>query len=510
MTRSDESHETIDRLASQMLDLGLSQDHRAQLLNDILQEPTSCDRFIEYMLLHAALRKELGGYRPATLSESLFGATAGQSRYELNPPSCEGNASSPLHSAGAAPAQVFWRGWFRRRGPIYGSVWFIGGMLAAMIAMAFIAPRMFTFDPEENAAPSPRTAIVASSIDALWSGRTHPDGEGWLPAGELRLSRGQVEIRFLSGAMVVLKAPAEFEAVSATEARLSHGSLAARVDGSITTFRIHTPTSEVVDLGTEFGLSVSRSGETDIAVFDGLVHVMAATNRTAGGQRRLATGEALRVDEKGQFQRLATIRDDVFPVLPRQVVTQEQPRPSLITAVRDNLRDEDLSKFYRIVPRGFGEDVRAYVDRTFEWNGIDASGMPEFLIGADYIMMFNDDKKNEELEITVTLAQPAIVYVLIDNRTPVPSWLAESFVDTGLEIGMDEDGMSYPTVKPRTMYRTLGKGPGVNVDQPFSIWMREVPEAGKVVFGPQLGMSDQSMYGIVAAPLQTRPLLEDR
>jgi len=383
--------------------------------------------------------------------------------------------------------------------------------LAALAAMLVFAiglswHRMSGAD-NTGVMPSPQVAQVVGSVDAFWAGNALPDNEGWLPVQTVHLTRGQVQLQFASGAMVMLRAPAEFQAMSANEARLSRGSLAARVNRGGDAMHIHTPTATIIDRGTAFGVSVASTGEMSVAVFDGVVDVMVGRDPQVGAsvsppQRRLNAGDALVVSEDHGIRRLVTVTDDLFPALPGPLI-RGSSRSALITSVSDNLDDEDNFRFYRVVPNGFGEDVRAYVDRNHEWNGVDASGMPTFLLGADYIMTFNDDKERD-VEITVTLSQPAAVFVLFDDRVEPPAWLVESFVNTGLKIGMDEDEGRGRGL-PEDAVPQLGVGPGVSIDAVFSIWKHTIDAPGIIVLGPRGGglESGGSMYGVVATPLKT-------
>ncbi len=70
---------------------------------------------------------------------------------------------------------------------------------------------------------------------------------------------------------MILQGPAELVLVSGSEARLVHGTLTARVPEPARGFTILSPRGKVVDLGTEFGLSVDDAGETTVRVFDGVV-----------------------------------------------------------------------------------------------------------------------------------------------------------------------------------------------------------------------------------------------
>ncbi|HOY60235.1 MAG TPA: Ig-like domain-containing protein [Verrucomicrobiota bacterium] len=162
----------------------------------------------------------------------------------------------------------------------------------------------------------------------------------------------------------------------------------------------------------------------------------------------------------------------------------------------------------------FREDVPAYRDRAHQWNGAAATlPLPSYLVGGDYIMIRNDNRDNGDLQIDVTVAAPALVYVLVDNRlnddnaanppdfsTGLMSWLeAEGWVPvrTGHnrllspalpdEVGVDESGD--------------GIGAGAGVDSYSSVYVREVP-AGTF----SLHTADnagRSMYGVVVRATAT-------
>jgi hypothetical protein len=181
------------------------------------------------------------------------------------------------------------------------------------------------------------------------------------------------------------------------------------------------------------------------------------------------------------------------------------PRRSLIASVRDNQSTQSRPKFYAVVPGGFREDAKAYVDRNHEWNGLDEEGLPDELLGGDYIKTFNDDKLRDEMEIVVTLAHPATLYVLFYDGHPAPDWLSSQFVNTGLCVGMD-DG-DYLTRSGTLVRRPLDVGAGASIDCRYCAWKRDVHDASEVRLGPNFDpmerrtLSDFAMYGIVAVPL---------
>jgi hypothetical protein len=137
-------------------------------------------------------------------------------------------------------------------------------------------------DPEEvlrNRAarrrmPSPGAVPVArvtGVTDCVW-----PPGEERLKFGDtlrpgerLRLVRGVLQLTYETGAKVVVEGPADMVMTTGIEAKLSSGKIAAAVPRFARGYTIVTPTAEVVDLGTEFGISVDGSGDSEIHVFDG-------------------------------------------------------------------------------------------------------------------------------------------------------------------------------------------------------------------------------------------------
>ena len=169
-------------------------------------------------------------------------------------------------------------------------------------------------------------------------------------------------------------------------------------------------------------------------------------------------------------------------------------KDSLIRSIRDNLRDPGNKKYYEIVANGFDEDALSYVDRSHEWNGLTEEGLPAFLRGGDYVKTFNSDKTQSDLRIRLGVTGPAVLYVLYDNRCPVPSWLSETFVDTDVDVGRDNRG--------RRSSQEGGVGPGKSIDDVASVWRLQVDGSEEIVLrhverGPR---GARAMYGIVAVP----------
>lgn len=89
----------------------------------------------------------------------------------------------------------------------------------------------------------------------------------------VRLFGGTIELTFDDGAVVTLQGPVEFQARATDQLHLRRGQVSATIPRPAIGFTVLTPTSEVVDLGTEFDVSVKDSGASDIVVRKGEVEV---------------------------------------------------------------------------------------------------------------------------------------------------------------------------------------------------------------------------------------------
>jgi ferric-dicitrate binding protein FerR (iron transport regulator) len=326
---------------------------------------------------------------------------------------------------------------------------------------------------------------------------------------EFEFTAGAVELTFDAFAKVKVFGPAKFKIKSAKLIACTRGRVTTQVDRGGEGFTIETPKARIVDLGTEFGVDIAESGETQVVVFQGSVDLdkpaepadpAAGAQAEAAWPRTLEQGDALLLNATGEAQRVMAVqRGDFFPTNLFDHYGRPRRAP-VILDVRDNIRELQSTKCYQIVWGGLREDAPCFVDRSHQWNGASEGGMPEFLLGADYIMPFNDDKFLPDLRVDVKLAAPATCYVFFDDNMPPPEWLTRDFKDTGFDIALD--GAKTQWHKDHD----LGTGPGVSLDFPFSVWSRDVAEGGTVSFGGVQPPKEKSrsrgfnMYGIAVVP----------
>lgn len=125
-------------------------------------------------------------------------------------------------------------------------------------------------------------------------------------AGRIALAGGAVELTLRNGVVIVFEGPGEFDLAGELEATLHDGNLVVRMPDGMKGFVVRTPATDVLDLGTEFAVSVGVDQATDVQVYDGAV--MATTNRRRQAMRmpkRLAAGEAARFSTAGKSEPVA-------------------------------------------------------------------------------------------------------------------------------------------------------------------------------------------------------------
>lgn len=136
-------------------------------------------------------------------------------------------------------------------------------------------------------------------------------GESIKQGRTVSLTSGVLELLLATGAKVTIEGPAKFEAGSTLETTLDHGKIAAAVPRAGRGFTIFTPTSEVVDLGTQFGVAVDDVGDTEVHVFEGDVVARSRLKDASTELVHAQRDEAIKFDSiNGTPQRFAARTSD--------------------------------------------------------------------------------------------------------------------------------------------------------------------------------------------------------
>jgi hypothetical protein len=213
------------------------------------------------------------------------------------------------HTVLAIPASRFWR---RSRWLLAAAVLLIG-VLAGRLTQLELASRFpdseETNEPggavvttndrgEPKEATSQGVALVTRLVGVSWGDGQKPLEVGdALSPGRLAISSGYAQVEFFCGATVILEGPAELDLQSSTLARVLSGRLRAQVPPAARGFSLEVDDMKVVDLGTEFGLSVSQEG-ANVQVFDGEVELHGPALTT----KLLTAGKAVTRKTDGTFK----------------------------------------------------------------------------------------------------------------------------------------------------------------------------------------------------------------
>ena len=149
------------------------------------------------------------------------------------------------------------------------------------------------------------------------------------------------------GARVCIEGPAEFAPRSGGRVELNCGRLVAYVPAQARGFTVNTPTAEVIDLGTEFGVEVNRQGRTDLVVIKGQVEVKPVAKDAAPARRgqRVVAGQAVRV-----------AADDRTP-------TPVEFNPAKFAAVRETIAATSVAKETN---ESFGQGAPIWLGNLFD------------------------------------------------------------------------------------------------------------------------------------------------
>jgi hypothetical protein len=174
----------------------------------------------------------------------------------------------------ADPAPRRWQAWLlsgrARWLALAGSILIAAATLSLFGLGMAAGPNRWAWLPGARPAIA-NVAWLVNAQNCRWAGPLGEPGRDMRAGKHLRLDRGLAEIEFDKGARVILQGPAGLELVSGSAARLVYGTLTARVPEQARGFTVLSPRGKVVDLGTEFGLSVDSQGATTLHVFTGEV-----------------------------------------------------------------------------------------------------------------------------------------------------------------------------------------------------------------------------------------------
>jgi len=206
--------------------------------------------------------------------------------------------------------------------------WRLWAAAAALMLVGFFLSEMFHPAPgTRSPSAPPAMATVKSIMQVTW-----PEGQSALEPGAalqdewIRLAKGVLQLEFQTGAQVSLEGPAALRVVNGGECFVEQGQLVVLAPAEIGSFKVSTQSSELIDLGTEFAVAVSSSGEMVVHVLDGEVEIgIKGADAQVVSRERLVEQQAARLDPGGQDLTRTDYDGPAFEHLRADTLWRERP-----------------------------------------------------------------------------------------------------------------------------------------------------------------------------------------
>jgi hypothetical protein len=284
----------LQQLLSALCDGELTDAQRARL-EELLNSDAECRRrYLEYVDMHARLLVHPHHSGGITLPPG-----EGRSDVSAGEPVPEREAYLPLLDVLPTSSE---RG--RRQ---FSQILRYGAVAAATLAASLLV-QIFWWHPHSSVENRPSTTPETSKLPAYVATLTQTADCAWESPGtprrvgarlargeELQLQKGIARIRFDSGPELVVEGPSRLRLDSGTAATVAQGKVVFKGDETAAPFDLHTPSSTLVDFGTEYAVAVGPEGE-EVHVFDGEVRRTPRTDEGRAETEHLTAGQARRYD----------------------------------------------------------------------------------------------------------------------------------------------------------------------------------------------------------------------
>ncbi len=142
---------------------------------------------------------------------------------------------------------------------------------------------------------------------------------------EYVLNAGLVMLAFPNGAEAIVEGPSVFAVVSPDRLLVKQGRCSVHAPDGAEGFRVDTPQTQVIDLGTRFSVDVNEVGRTDVQVIDGAAEVLSTLGQSPSKKLLLQEGEAYSFGEdlSGISQPIEFESSSYRSILPDRVIRYE-------------------------------------------------------------------------------------------------------------------------------------------------------------------------------------------
>lgn len=186
----------------------------------------------------------------------------------------------------------------------------------------------------------PSSVEVATLVDQMnvqWSASGLQPRKGerlWSNDGPLELKKGSVELRYDEGVVVLIEGPAVFE-IDRSRIFLDYGRLFSSVSELGLGFTVKTPTSQFVDMGTEFAVQADIDGSSELHVMKGNVQMF------AGSSGKYRTGHMITENKAARYNANSNAVKDI-PVNKTAFVRQINSKTGMIWRGQNSISLADI------------------------------------------------------------------------------------------------------------------------------------------------------------------------
>jgi hypothetical protein len=183
-------------------------------------------------------------------------------------------------------------------------------------------------------------AVVAQTVGARWEESVGPApvrGRA-VGLGRYRLASGRVTFAFINGVMLTLEGPADVDLISIDRIFCRWGKLRSRVPKGAEGFIVASPSSAVVDLGTEFAMNLEDDGHAQVMVFEGAAETaLLDTGGIAKVTQTINRSEAYELDPESGRIAASSARPERFvaaPSIPASLLSLDPGYPRAVLAAK--------------------------------------------------------------------------------------------------------------------------------------------------------------------------------
>ncbi len=181
--------------------------------------------------------------------------------------------------------------------------------VAAVLLFAFLL--YVNINPAKPSVPTATIIEVSESLKSNLSGCLVVGARLNTHSQIFSLESGRVKLDYDYGAQVVIEGPAEFQIGTENVINLNRGRLYTSVDYYCKGFTVKTPSSILIDIGTEFGVEVNGRGDSQLHVYKGQVVLSTTPDQSRQASTRyLQAGQAVAVENGSDLISTIAFKDD--------------------------------------------------------------------------------------------------------------------------------------------------------------------------------------------------------